>query len=115
MPGTLSTELEARSRSSWCSTASRRRAAAQPRGGACSRAISLVDHAAQARRAQLFEAGLEARDVLLDLLDKGEVIGERGQPRVGRDGRRIDRSAAQAAIRAASMRSFLARRRCTLA
>jgi hypothetical protein len=46
--------------------------------------------AAQARRAQLFEAGLQAHDILLDLLDKGEVISERGQPGVGLAGRRIN-------------------------
>ena len=47
--------------------------------------------AAQARRAQMFEAGLQARDILLDLLDKGQVIGERGQPGVGFAGRPEDR------------------------
>jgi hypothetical protein len=38
----------------------------------------------------MFEAGLPARDVLLDLLDKGEVIGKRGQPGVGFAGRQIE-------------------------
>jgi hypothetical protein len=46
--------------------------------------------AAPPHQVQMLDAGLQARDVLFDLFDQGEMIGERGQPVVGFNRWRID-------------------------
>ena len=52
------------------------------------------DDAAQPRVIDMLEPGLQTRDVLLDLLDEGQMVGKRGQPRIRLDAWPIDRGRA---------------------
>ena len=79
-----------------------------------SRAMSAIDHATRRRITDMFEADLEASNVLLDLLNEGQVLRQLRQATIRLDTRLIDRRRS-AAMRTASSLSFLARRRCTRA
>ena len=52
------------------------------------------DHAPQPGLIDMFESGLEARDVLLDLFEKGQISGQFRQSRIGRDLRLLERRCA---------------------
>jgi hypothetical protein len=70
-------------------------------------------HRAQARIADVSEACLQAGDVRFDLFDEGQLLADRrGSAAFVSLG---SRTSVQAAIRTASMRSLLARRRCSFA
>ena len=43
-----------------------------------------LDQAVQPRLTEMLEPGLEPHQVVLDLLDEGQVIGQRLEPRIGR-------------------------------
>ena len=62
----------------------------------------------------MFEPDLEARDVLFDLLDEGQMPRQFGQSQIRLDPRRLDGRRAGGDQRGIES-SFLARRRCTQA
>jgi hypothetical protein len=72
----------------------------------------VINKAPQPRVIDMLEPGLEARDVLLKVIEKGQISGQFRKSWIWRDPRRIE-AAAQVAINTASSASFLARRECT--
>ena len=72
----------------------RRSGAVRPSRRAFRRAMSAMTMPPQPGIVDMLEPGLETRDILFDLLDEGQMVGKRGQPRIRLDPRPLDRGRA---------------------